>query len=203
MRIASTSGNAGTEVDEVQLSIVGRNIDITDAIKNYVEKRLQKLKKYFPYVIDVHVVLYTQKINQICEVTILANRFTIHGKEKSGDRSASIVLVVEKLDSQLKRYKERLVDKHERQQRKEKEKELNLNISVYERGDLEELKPEPQVIHTQHLAIKPMSVEEAVMQMDLINQDFLVFRNDSTEGINVLYRRKDGHYGLIVPDIRP
>lgn len=200
---ASMPGNAGTEVDEVQLSIVGRNIDITDAIKDYVEKRLQKLKKYFPYVVDVHVVLYTQKINQVCEVTILANRFTIHGEERSGDLYASIDLVVDKLDSQLKRYKERLVDKHERQQRKEKEKELNLNISVYDRGDLEDLNPEPQVIHTQRLAIKPMSVEEAVMQMDLINQDFLVFRNDASDGINVIYRRKDGHYGLIVPEIHP
>ncbi len=190
----------------MQLSIVGRHIEITAAIKEYVEKRLQKLKKYFPYVVDVHVVLYTQKINQVAEVTILANRYTIHGEERSQDLYASIDMVIEKLDAQLKKYKERLVQKHQRQQRKEKE--LNLNISVYEREelersdiDLEENHAEPQIVHTQRMAIKPMSVDEAVMQMDLIDQDFLVFLNSSSEGMNILFRRKDGQYGLIVPDL--
>lgn len=183
----------------VQMSIVGRNINITDAIKDYAEKRLLKLKKYFPYVIDTHVVLYTQKLNQVAEVTILANRFTIHGEERSPDLYASIDLVIEKLDAQLKKYKERLVEKHERQIRKEKE--LNLNISVFEREDMEESRPEPEIIHTQRMAIKPMSVDEALMQMDLINQDFLVFINDNSQGVNVLYRRRDGHYGLIVPEM--
>lgn len=183
----------------VQLSLVGRNIEISSPIQEYVEKRIQKLKKYFPYVIDVHVVLYTQKVEQVAEVTILANRYTIHGEERSPDMYASIDLVVDKLDAQLKKYKERLVEKHERQIRKEKE--LNLNISVYEREDIEESRPEPEIIHTQRMAIKPMSVDEAVMQMDLINQDFLVFINDASQGVNVLYRRKDGHYGLIVPEL--
>ncbi|MBN2329730.1 MAG: ribosome-associated translation inhibitor RaiA [Candidatus Omnitrophica bacterium] len=187
------------EVFAVQLSIVGRNIEVTEAIKDYVEKRLQKLKKYFPYVVDVHVVLYTQKINQTVEITILANRFTIHGEERSPDLYASIDMVIDKMDAQLKKYKERLIQKHQRQQRKEEA--LKLNISVFEREELEESNPEPEVIHTQRLAIKPMSVDEAVMQMDLINQDFLVFRNAASDGVNVLYRRKDGQYGLIEPEL--
>lgn len=183
----------------MQLSIVGRNIEITDAIKDYVEKRLQKLKKYFPYLIDVHVVFYTQKIHQVAEITILANHLTVHGEERSQDLYASIDLVIDKMDAQLKKYKGRLIHKHQRQQRKDEQ--LNLNISVYEREDIEEQKPEPQIIHTQRLAIKPMSVDEAVMQMDLIGQEFLVFRNASSDGINVLYRRKDGDYGLIEPEM--
>lgn len=98
----------------MQLTIDGRHIEITEAIREYVETKIRKLKKYFPYVIDVHVVLYTQKFMQVVEVTINANRFTIHGEESSSDLYASIDLVVDKLNAQLKRYKERLVDSHQR-----------------------------------------------------------------------------------------
>jgi len=183
----------------VQLTIDGRHIEITEAIREYVETKLKKLKKYFPYVIDVHVVLYTQKFMQVAEVTINANRFTIHGEERSSDLYASIDLVVDKLNAQLKKYKERLVHSHQRKPRPDKD--LNLNISVLEREDIEEMKPSPQVIHTKRMAFKPMSVDEAVMQMDLIGQNFLVFRNANTLNVNVIYRRNDGHYGLIEPEV--
>ena len=183
----------------MQLIIDGRHIEITEAIREYVETKIRKLKKYFPYVIDVHVVLYTQKFMQVVEVTINANRFTIHGEESSSDLYASIDLVVDKLNAQLKRYKERLVDSHQRKPRPDKD--LNLNILVFEREDIEEMKPSPQVISTQRMAIKPMSVDEAVMQMDLIDQNFLMFRNAESKNVNVIYRRKDGHYGLIEPEM--
>ncbi len=182
----------------MQISIVGRHIDITDAIRDYVEKKLQKLKKYFPYLVDVRVVFYTQKINQVVEITIQANRFTIHGEEKSQDLYASVDLVIEKLDAQLKKHKERIHRKHQKKQKHEEE--LNMSISVFERDDIEENNPEPEIIHTRRLAIKPMSIDEAAMQMDLINQEFLVFRNAISNGINVLYRRDDGNYGLIEPE---
>jgi len=182
----------------VQISIVGRHIDITDAIRDYVEKKLQKLKKYFPYLVDVHVVFYTQKIHQVVEVTIQASRFTIHGEEKSQDLYASVDLVIEKLDAQLKKHKERIKRKHQRKQKIDEE--LNMNISFYDREEIEDMNPEPEIIHTKRLAIKPMSIDEAAMQMDLINQEFLVFRNAKSNGINVLYRRVDGNYGLIEPE---
>jgi len=186
------------EVNAVQLSIVGRRVEVTDAIREYLEKRLMKLKKYFPRMIDVHVILYTQKINQVAEVTVKANGLVIHGEEKSEDLYASIDKVVDKLDAQLRKHKERLVD-HQSKKSKD-DRGLNLNISVFEKDDIEGMRPSPQVIHTKKFTIKPMSVDEAAMQMDLISQEFLVFKNSANERLNVIYRLKDGNYGLIEPD---
>jgi putative sigma-54 modulation protein len=182
----------------VQFSIVGRNVEITDAIRDYVEKRLMKLKKYFSRVVDVHVVLFTQKINQVAEVTINAGGIAIHGEESSEDLYASIDKVVDKLSVQLRKHKERLKEHHKKEPRPDKD--LNLNVSIYEKEEVEEAKESPQVMHTQRFAIKPMSVDEAVMQLDLINNDFLVYMNSLSNKVNVLYRRNDGNYGLIEPE---
>jgi putative sigma-54 modulation protein len=182
----------------VQISIDGRHIEVTDAIREYIEKKLQKLKKFFPFLIDVHVVLYTQKLQQTVEITIKANRFTVHGEERSNDLYASVDKVISKLDSQIQKYKGRIVHNHQKQPRPDKD--LNLNISVYDRETVETEDQEVNVIHSKRLAIKPMSIDEAVMQMDLIDQNFLVYRNDKSKSINVIYRRNDGHYGLIEPE---
>jgi len=182
----------------MQISIVGRRVEITDAIRDYVEKRLAKLKKYFPNTVDVHVVLFTQKIKQAVEITINADGFVIHGEEASEDLYTSIDLLMDKLDAQLRKHKERM--KLHRRKGPRPDKNLNLNISVFEREDLEDMNPSPGVIHTKQLVIKPMSVDEAVLQMDLIGQDFLVFLDATSQRMNVLYRRKDGNYGLIEPD---
>lgn len=182
----------------MQITIEGRHIEVTDAMREYVEKKLQKLKKYFPYLIYVHVVFYTQRAEQVVDVTIQANRFTIHNEEKSNDLYASIDTVVDKLEVQLKKYKERLIHNHQKQPRPDKD--LNLNISVFDRETIEESLPERQIIHTKRLAIKPMTIDEAAMQMDLIDHNFLVFRNADTQTVNVIYRRNDGHYGLIEPE---
>ncbi len=183
----------------MELSIVGRNVEITDTLRDYIEKRLKKLKKYFPRLIDVHVVLFTQKINQGVEVTVQANGITIHGEEKSEDMYASIDKVVDKLDAQLRKHKERLVDHHHK--KSDPNSFLNLNVSFFDKSDIEEQNPAPRVTHTRKFSLKPMSVDEAVMQMDLIDQEFLVFRNSQENRINVLYRLKDGNYGLVEPEL--
>ncbi len=185
----------------VQISIDGRRIEITPAIQEYLEQKLQKLKKYFPHVIDIHVVLFTQKYNQVVEITIKANRFTVHGIEKTNDLYASIDKVIEKLDKQLRKHKERLTKVHKRKSRKEKEREFNLNISVFDREEIEEIHPSPTVIHTRQFPAKPMTVDEAALQMDLNGHEFLVYRDFQSNQINVIYRRSDGHYGLIVPEM--
>ncbi len=182
----------------MHFTIDGRNVEITDAIQDYVEKRLMKLKKYFPRAVDVHVVLFTQKFNQGVEVTINASGLAIHGEEISEDLYASIDKVVDKLGVQLRKHKEKLKEHHKKEPRPDKD--LNLNVSIYEPEMVEEPNPVPKVLHTQRFALKPMSVDEAAMQMDLINQEFLVFRNSQSNTVNVLYRRKDGNYGLIEPE---
>ncbi|MDX9754001.1 MAG: ribosome-associated translation inhibitor RaiA [bacterium] len=186
----------------MQVSIVGRHVEITDAIQDYLQKRLQKLKKYFPMVMDVHVILYTQKFLQGADITIQASGLTLHGEEKSKDLYASIDMVIDKLDTQLKKHHDRIVRHHQKKKRPDKEA-LGLNISVFDRNSfelLEEPGTELPVIHTNRLTIKPMHVEEAMMQMDLVNEDFLIFMDISTNKIKVLYRRKDGDYGLVEPE---
>ncbi len=182
----------------MKFSIVGRNVEITGAIQDYIEKRLTKLKKYFQRVVDVHVVLFTQKYNQGVEITINASGIAIHGQEITEDLYASVDKVIDKLDAQLRKHKERIKEHHKKEPRPDKD--LNLNISIYEPEEVEEMNPVPKVLHTNRFAIKPMSVDEAVMQMDLINHEFLVFKNSLSEKVNVLYRRNDGNYGLIEPD---
>lgn len=186
----------------MQVSIVGRHVEITDAIQDYVQKRLQKLKKYFPMVMDAHIILYTQKFLQGADITIQASGLTLHGEEKSKDLYASIDMVINKLDVQLKKHHDRIVRHHQKKKRPDKAA-LGLNISVFERDSFESLE-EPgsdiPVIHSNRITIKPMHVEEAMLQMDLVNEDFLIFMDESTEKMKVLYRRKDGDYGLIEPE---
>lgn len=187
----------------MQVSIVGRHVELTDELQDYAAKRLEKLKKYFPNgPVDVHVVFYTQKYMQFAEATIMGNGFTVHAEESSETLYSSIDLLVDKLDEQLRRHKERVVKRHQKQKEAQltREQFLNLNYSVFYGEELEQAEGIPQVIHTKRLAIKPMSVDEALLQMDLVGQDFLVFRNGESQKINVLYRRKDGNYGLIEPE---
>jgi putative sigma-54 modulation protein len=187
----------------MQISIVGRHVEITDAIEDYIGKRLQKLKKYFPMLMDVHIILFTQKYLQGADITIQANNITIHGEEKSKDLYASIDMVIDKLDAQLKKHKDRVVRHHQKTKRPGKEVDLNLNISVYEKDIFESFsqdKKELPSVHSKRITLKPMFLEEAIMQLDLISDDFLIFLDEETEKIKVVYRQQSGDYRLIEPE---
>jgi len=181
------------------ISIVGRHIDVSGETRDYAEKRLEKLKKYFPHgPVDVHVVCFKQKFLDCCEVTMIGNGVTAHAEERSESLEASIDLVVDKLDAQLRKHKERIIKNKQKQL--DHDRKLDLNISYFERDDIERSDGEPKVVHTKKLAFKPMSVDEAAMQMDLIGNEFLMFENAQSKRINVIYRMKDGDYGLIEPN---
>ena len=135
----------------------------------------------------------------------LANGTTIHAEEQSEDMYASIDLVADKLERQLKRYKDKLKSRGHHMPSKA-DRALNLNMSVLEQisveGTAEQSEPSsPVVIRSRRFTLKPMSVEEAALQLDLIDHEFLVFTNSQNEQINVIYRRKDGNYGLIEPQV--
>jgi putative sigma-54 modulation protein len=187
----------------MQVEIVGRHVEVTEAIEDHIKKRLQKIKKYFPQKMDVHVILFTQRFLQCADITIQTSGLTIHGEEKSKDLYASIDAVISKLEKQIKKHKDRLVRHHQKPKENEKDKNLNLNISVYERDLFETFEERDDLlptIHTNKVTVKPMQIEEAVLQMDLNNQDFMVFLEDPSQKIKVLYRRNDGDYGLIEPE---
>jgi putative sigma-54 modulation protein len=178
----------------MQITTTFRHMEPSDALKSYAEEKLERVRKYIDEPIVAQVFMTVEKIRHAAEVTITAKGITIKASEETNDMYSAVDAVVDKIERQLRRYKERIkehkpaADVRERQIRK----------SVVEAASLE-TRREPVVIRTKTFSIKPMSVEEAVMQMDLLHKDFLVFTDAATENINVIYRRKDGDYGLIEP----
>ncbi|MDQ0285103.1 putative sigma-54 modulation protein [Desulfofundulus luciae] len=172
----------------MKVQVRGRNVEVTNALKEYVEKRLGKLVKYLDLIEEAQVTLTVEKDSHRVEVTIPINGIILRGEESTGDMYASIDLVVEKLEKQIERYKGRLYRRLGRQ---------NTEVKA---GDNKKEEDGPQIVRTKRFAMKPMSVDEAVMQMNLLGHSFFVFSNADTEKVNVVYRRRDGNYGLIEPE---
>ncbi len=171
----------------MKLDIFFKNLEATDAIKNYIEKRVKKFTRILGDDIEVKVTLMTEKFRQIVEIIINYKGVLIKGIESSNDMYSAIDLVVDKVERQMKKYREKLKER----------KYENRKINISQESD--EGKSEPRIIKSEKFFVKPLSVEEAVLQLEMLNQDFLVFRNAETEEINVVYKRKDGNYGWIEP----
>ncbi|UOD34006.1 ribosome-associated translation inhibitor RaiA [Deferribacteraceae bacterium V6Fe1] len=176
----------------MNIQITVKNVELTDAIRSYVEKKVSKVKKYFDQVVDVHVVLDVQKNVHMAEILVNAKGVFLKGIEKSEDLYASIDLAIDKIERQLVKYKEKLKSK----KLIDKKFEAPLKLDVYESESFDD---KPVSIITKEIPVKPMDIEEAVMQMDLLNKNFFVFRNAKNSEVNVVYRRDDGNIGLIQP----
>lgn len=174
----------------MQLSVTGRNLEITDALRSYVEEKLRRLTKYLESIVTAHAVLSVAKHRQIAEVTLRVRDLTIRAEESGDDLYSSIDLVVEKLERQVLRYKERIVGHAARGGTRGGRSEATPAVA----------EEEPQVLKTKRFAVKPAVVDEAILQMNLLGHSFYVFRNARTDEVNVIYRRRDGHYGLIEPE---
>jgi len=171
----------------MEVHIRGKNIEITEALGSYVTKRLRKLDKYLPNLGEAQVTMSVEKGFHRVEVTIPINTMILRGEEVTEDMYASVDLVVEKLEKQIERYKGKLIRRG--------------RTAVEERPPEGQDEERPLVVRTKRFAIKPMAVEEAILQMNLLGHNFFVFANAETEQINVVYRRRDGNYGLIEPGI--
>jgi len=178
-------------VDDMKFQFRGKNIQVTDALKEYIEKRLRKLSKYVTNNPEAIVTLIVEKDRHRIEVTMPLNGFILRGEEESADMYSSVDLVVDKLEKQINKYKARF------------DKKKNISIKDLQATPAEILAEddEPKVVKTKRFPIKPMPVEEAIMQMNLLGHSFFVFSNDETDEVNVVYKRKDGRYGLIEPEI--
>lgn len=179
-------------------TVRGKNIEITSALREYVEKRVGKVTKYFDKVGDISVLLTVVKGRHIVEVTVpLPGGMLLRGEEATMDMYSSIDLVVEKLERQIHKHKTKLA-------RRFREGGFKADMIVTEAGKpaqaVEEDADYP-VVKTKRFAVKPMDVQEAIMEMNLLNHDFFVFRDGQTEEICVVYRRSDGNYGLIEPGV--
>lgn len=176
----------------MNIAVYGKNIQLTDALKDITIKKIGRLEKFFYNDINAKVVLSVERKKQKVEVTIPFNGRILRVEETSDDMYSSIDDVVEALEKQIRRYKTKLDDK----------KHINESIkfeNIEPLDDFEE-QDEFKIVKTKKFAIKPMSAEEAVLQMDLLRHDFFVFLNADTEEVNVVYKRKDGNYGLIEPE---
>jgi len=177
----------------MNIQITARNIELTDAIRDYAEKKVSKLEKYFDYITEANVLLEVQKNVHIVEVLLSAKGVFMKGLEKSEDLYASIDLSVDKIEKQLVKYKEKLKDKKIH----DKDYDTPLKLNILDSQSVEDSDTETRVIITKDIPVKPMDPEEAVMQMDLLNKSFFVFRNSESNEVAVVYQRDDGNIGLI------
>jgi putative sigma-54 modulation protein len=170
--------------------ISGKNIDVTEGLRNAVYDKIGRLEKYFTPETEVHVTFNVEKERQIIEVTIPMKGNIIRAEQESDDMYVSIDLVVDIIDRQLKRYKTKLAEK--------KQSSEYFKAEYLEDEDLDD--EEIRIIRSKRFAVKPMDPEEACVQMELLGHTFFVFRNSDTDEVNVVYKRKDGTYGLIEPE---
>lgn len=170
--------------------VSGKNIEVTEALKEKVVKKLGRLEKFFNPGTEVHVTMSVEKNRQIVEITIPFNGVVLRAEESNGDMYTSIDKVMDVLERQIRRYKTRL--------------EKKLYETAYESENFKSTKEveeeeEFKIVRTKRFAIKPMDVEEAILQMNLLDHQFFMFSNADTNEVNVVYKRKDGNYGLIEP----
>jgi len=193
----------------MQFSVTFRHMDATDALKGYAKDRLEKIRKYFPDPISIHVVMSTERFLHRVDVNVqLHNGFKIAGTEATENMYSSIDLVSAKIERQVRRYKEKLRAHKVRELEgvpvvhsvlAEPTGEIAADGGTGEPADLTDEAPLPTVITRETVRAEPMSTAEAIMQLNLLHAPFLVFRNDRTGQINVVYKREDGAYGLIEP----
>ena len=174
----------------MKIVIVGKNIDITPGLKSAVEDKIGKLSKYFTEETVAHATLNVEKDRQKIEVTIPVKGNIIRSEQVSSDMYVSIDLVEEVIERQLKKYKNKIVDKQQ-----------NAAAFAQEFVEKDYDDDEVKIIRTKRFGIKPMDPEEACVQMELLGHNFYVFFNSETEEVNVVYKRKGNTYGLIEPEL--
>lgn len=177
----------------MRITISGKNVEVTDGLRSSIEKKLTKLDRYFNPDVTAHATLSVENYRQIVEVTIPFGGAILRGEESNTDMYAAIDLVADKMERQVRKQKTKL------EKRKYGASLRFQSIPDFEQNDKDEVK-EPSIVKTKRFAIKPMSEEEAVLQMELLAHSFFVFQNADSSEVNVVYKRKDGNYGLIEPE---
>ncbi len=177
----------------MQLIIQGKNIEVTDRLREYVEKKVGKLDRYLPTITEARMELSVEgtksaKDRQVAQLTLRSKGTLLRAEERTADMFASIDAIVDKMYRQIVRYKG---------------KRYGRGRGPGEVPPVEEFEEEPprRIVRTKRFQVAPMDEEEAIEQMELLGHDFFVFFNVNTDGINVIYRRKDGDYGLLEPEL--
>ena len=173
----------------MQIRLKGKNVEISDALEEYTRKKANKINKFFHKPIEADITLSIERGKHIVDITIQVSGLLLRGEAKSDDMYHSIDAAIDKIERQIEKYKTKI--------NKKIKNDDNYVIETNLQND-EEF--QPHIVRSKKIPIKPMNVEEAVMQMDLLGHDFFVFSNAETEEVNVIYRRKDGNYALLEPE---
>ena len=178
----------------IKYSIRGENIEVTEALRDYVESKLSKVEKYFNEDQElnarVNLKVYREKTAKV-EVTIPTGSVTLRAEDVSQDMYGSIDLVVDKIERQIRKNNTKIARKH-----REKVPTGEVFSADFNNEQVEEA-PAVEVVRTKNIELKPMDVEEAILQMELLGHDFFIYTDSEDNTTNVLYKREDGNYGLI------
>ena len=176
----------------MNLNFAGKNVEVTQALRDVTEKKLGKLDKYFQRDIVGNVTFSTEKNRKIIEVTINLPGTILRAEESSDDMYASIDKAVDILERQIRKYKTRLQKRYKNNE--------TIRFENVQPLPVEEYNEKPTLVRKKKFILKPMSSEEAILQMELLRHNFFVYQDAETEEISVIYKRKDGNYGLIEPE---
>jgi len=185
----------------MNIEIVGRQIDITPAIRDFTEEKLRKLEKLLDGPLDAHVVLAIEKHRHTAEIKVKSRTAVLSGQEETDDLYNSIREVADKLERQALKHKEKVTDRKHRRGPK-----LGEAAAAMEERALAELAPaetpieEPRVVRAPRYRVKPMSAEDALLELESSGAGLLVYRDSQTDRVNVIYRQKDGNFGLVDPE---
>jgi putative sigma-54 modulation protein len=180
----------------MQVVVTFRHFEVNEAVRDYAREKILKLKKYLERPVEARVVLSVEKFRNIAEATITGDGYTVNGMEKTDDMYSAIDKVVGKLERQISKHRGKT--KPKRSSPSSQDRRYGTNILASERSSAEQ---EPQIIRTDEHSAKPMSIDEAIVRLNAGENDFFVFTNSDSGLMNVVYRRKDGNYGLIESEL--
>ncbi len=186
--------------EPLRVIVQGKHIAVTPALREYAQEKLGRITRYFDQVQDAQVVLSVERRGnlgraQVVEATVHGDGVLLRGEEASADMYASIDLVVDKLKKQIERYRSKFIERRRHEESRKKTRALATASRALHAGP-----SEAQIVRVKRFAMKPMTAEDAALQMELLGHTFFVFRNAETMDVNVVYRRMDGDYGVIEPD---
>ena len=183
----------------MNIEFVGRHVQVDERIRSHAAEKLAKVAKFLQEPIEVHVTLDTEKNRQIAELRVAHRHGSLHSREENHDLLEAVGLAIESVEEQARRSRKRSVDKRRRANRDAAER-VDWPVDVLARESVGHGEP-PRIVESSSLEIKPMSLDEAALALESSRHEFVVFRDAGNERVNVLYRSKDGNYGLISPEL--
>jgi len=186
----------------MHVDITGRQIEITPALREFAEEKLVKLERLLDGPLEVHVVLAIEKHRHVAEIQVKSRNAFLSGSHETGDLYVSIAEVVEKLERQALKHKEKMHDHKPRKGPRVPEVAAAIEAEASPETPAGQPIPvkSPRIVRSRRYRVKPLSPEDAALDLDANHEDLLVFRNAETEEVNVIYRQKDGNFGLVEPE---